>query len=140
MKLFHLLFAATYLAASQPCDQAQSGANKPIQQAPLLNSCSNLNAQEQAFAANLSAMHMAIFCGCFGSDQRALAMSYMSSSSSTKATGITNDMAVEITIKNCRGMMEMPSSSPMMKQPVQQENIFQPPSSSQKKRSPCSKN
>ncbi len=120
--------------------QAQSSEAQQQMQAPLLQqSCQNLTPQEQSFASSLSAMHQALFCSCFGPDQRAQAMSYISSSSMNKTTGMTNDMAVEMTLKNCRGMQAMPKLSPLSQTTPSSPQSAPSPTTS-KKKSACSKN
>ncbi len=134
MKLLSLVFS---LAATTATCDPNSNVN-PQQPVPLISNCQTLNAQEQTFATSLSAMHQMVFCSCFGADQRAQAMGYISSGGVNKTTGMTNDMAVEMTLKNCRGMQSMPSSSPMMQPMEKQQNNANP--AAPKKRSPCSKN
>jgi hypothetical protein len=148
MKLFSLIifsFAYTASAYTANCDQTPNTTQQLTQPAPLLPGCSALAPQESAFASSLSAMHQALFCYCFGTDQRAQAMSYISSSAMNKTTGMTNDMAVEMTLKNSRGMMNLPASSPIILQqqapstpnPANGQTPSQP---TPKKRSSCSKN
>ena len=134
MKLLSLVFS---LAATTATCDPNSNTNPP-QPVPLISNCQTLTAQEQTFATSLSAMHQMVFCSCFGADQRAQAMGYISAGGVNKTTGMTNDMAVEMALKNCRGMQTPPNSSPMMQPMDKQQNATTPTPS--KKRSPCSKN
>lgn len=99
----------------------------------ILLCASNLSAEESAFAANLSSMHQCLFNTCFGSQERQVAMQYTRSVPSPKMAGITADMAVELALKSCRGMIrtkEIPTQSLPQDLTEQQKP---------KKRSPCSK-
>lgn len=102
------------------------------------NRCSNLTQAEMIFASSLSAIHQCVFCNCFGPDQRAQAMAYTSSAQMNKTTGMTNDMAVELTLKNCRGMVMAPNPpTPPMQETQPQSNSNT--NGNGKKRSPCVK-
>ncbi len=108
-------------------------ADSPTGQA-LWPPCQNLADQEQTFAAGLSAMHQCVFCSCFSANERAQAMAYMSVNPMNKTTGMTRDMAVEMTLKNCRGMQNMP---PKLSDPLNLPPVSETPPASPKKRSPC---
>ncbi len=109
--------------------------------------CSNLSPDESAFSDKLSALHQLIFCQLYGPDLRAQAMAFITASSLNKSSGMTNDMAVEMTLKNCRGMKALPDGvTPFMPsqtegQPqgkAQAQPKVQPPASTQPKRKgPC---
>lgn len=105
--------------------------NTPL---PLQGSCLQLQDQEKAFALNLSAVHQAIFCQLFGPDQRVQAMAYINASSLNKATGMTSDMAVEMALKNCRGLKTLPQAA---NPPAGNDNNGRYNSIPQKKRGSC---
>ncbi len=98
--------------------------------------CTNLTQPEMIFASSLSAVHYCVFCSCFGPQQRAQAIAYTSSNQMNKTTGMTYDMAVELTLKNCRGMTAAPVNPIPTPQEVQAPAN---PAPTGKKRSPCVK-
>ncbi|NBO24182.1 MAG: hypothetical protein EBU93_02970 [Chlamydiae bacterium] len=136
MKLFHSIFCL--MVGSIAFLSAETAKVQPIE-TNQMTSCEELNPQEQAFAANLSSMHRAVFCGCFSKQQRDQAMGYIATSSLNKSTGMSGDMAIEMTLKSCRGMQSMPMDSPMMKQ-NQEAAQKKVPQAQPKKRASCSKN
>jgi len=109
--------------------------------------CTNLSPDESAFSDKLSALHQVIFCQLYGPDLRAQAMAFITASSLNKSSGMTNDMAVEMTLKNCRGMKTLPDGVTPYIQSVpggqpqgdpQAQPKAQPPASTQPKRKgPC---
>ena len=107
--------------------------------------CSNLSPDESAFAEKLSSLHQVIFCQLYGPDLRAQAMAFISVSSLNKSSGMTNDMAVEMTLKNCRGMKALPEGvtpfrPPLVNENPQAEPKIQPqtqPPGQPKRKGPC---
>lgn len=71
----------------------------------VMDDCSHLSLQEQAFAKSLSVMHRTMFCRHFSVSQRLDAMTLASSRfqrSNGQAQTVTPDEAVEIVMKNAR--------------------------------------
>ena len=124
-----------------------SASSVPMIPAPPQNYCSNLSPGESAFSDKLSALHQVIFCQLYGPDLRAQAMAFITASSLNKSSGMTNDMAVEMTLKNCRGMKTLPEGvtpfvpaqvegQPQAQPQVQPEAKVQSPAQP-KRKGPC---
>jgi hypothetical protein len=86
------VLALAYMAASY-ADVAPTPAPPPPA-APIVADCSNLSADEQQFAAQLSAPNKAIFCGQLTPAQRMAAMQMVRTPDATGAM-LTPDQAVQ---------------------------------------------
>ncbi len=122
-KLAIALICLPSLFFAQPSSGGMSLYGSQSQQGPAAD-CSHLSRNEQAFAAQLSAMHKNVFCQQFSPQQRQDAMSLvkMKDPLNTSPGKITPDHAVEIILQSSRetGLGDNPPQNTQGQQTQQQ--------------------